>query len=261
MKEKYLYLVCSLGVIIVLAIAGCVAPPTETPTGPVDLYDPNQFATNNGSSSGSSFVSEVTLSDYAASTTTPQPQGYTTFLSTTRIPSDITCRIHQKSMFGYNASAFVFNLRNPPMYINYTVVPTNVTVNKVFTDTNTKETKTWTYSDYSPQSWFEITVRSNATKEIYLQDGFGTRKGYSTYLSRTLKILKQDDLLVEFRGNDIRASVSVWVKPLGNFEESRLSEFTECAYMDERRDTIATPVPTTIEGAIYTWEPENRENR
>jgi hypothetical protein len=31
--------------------------------------------------------------------------------------------------------------------------------------------------------------------------------------------------------------------------------------MDERRDTIATPVPTTIEGAIYTWEPENQENR
>jgi hypothetical protein len=104
-------------------------------------------------------------------------------------------------------------------------------------------------------------VVSKVHAEIYLQDGFGVRKGYSTYLSRTLKILKQDDLLVEFRGNDIRASVSVWVKPLGNFEESRLSEFTECAYMDERRDTIATPVPTTIEGAIYTWEPENQENR
>lgn len=257
MKEKCLYLVCSLGIILVLATAGCVAPPTETPATPVDLYNPNQFATNN-SSATSSFVSEVTLTD---SHSTTQPVGYTTFLSTTRIPSDITCRIYQKSMYGYNASAFIFNLKNPPMYINYTVVPTNVTVNRVFTDTNTKKTTTLTYSDYSPQSWFEVTVRSNTTKEIYLQEGFGERKGYSTYLTRTLKILKQDDLLVEFRGNDIKASASVWVKPLGNFEESRLSEFTECAYMDERRDTLVTPIPTTIEGAIYTWTPENQENR
>jgi len=259
MKEKYLSLVCLLGIILVLVIAGCVAPPTETPAAPVDLYNPNQFAANNGSGTTSSFVSEVTPSDFAPSAT--NPVGYTTFLPTTRIPSDITCRIYQKSIQGYNASAFVFNLRNPPMYINYTVVPTNVTVNRVFTDTNTKETKTLTYSDYSPQSWFEVTVRSNRTQEIYLQEGFGARKGYSAYLTRTLKILKQDDLLVEFRGNEIKASASVWVKPLGNFEESRLSEFTECAYMDDRRDTIATAIPTTIEGAIYTWTPENQEHR
>jgi hypothetical protein len=256
MKERYLHLVFSLAMILLLAIAGCIAPPTENSTA---------LGLNNAKGSAANvtgtpvYVSEVTLADYTPPGTTSS--GYSEFLTATPIPADITCRIHQKSMFGYNASAFVFNLRNPPMYINYTVVPTNVTVNKVFTDTNTKETKTWTYSDYSPQSWFEITVRSNTTKEIYLQDGFGTRKGYSTYLARTLKILKQDDLLVELRGNDIKATASVWVKPLGNFEESRLAEFTECAYMDERRDTIATPVPTTIEGAIYTWEPENQEHR
>jgi hypothetical protein len=256
MKEKYPYLIYLLAIILLLAIAGCVAPPTETPTKPVYTYDPNQFATNNSSTS-SSFVSEVTLSDYYAKPTT-KPLGYTTFLPTTQIPADITCRIHGIDLFGYNGTAFTFDLKNPPMYINYTVIPTNVTVNKVYTDTNTKNTVTATFSDYSPQSWFEVTVRKNVTKEIILQDGFGEQKGYNTYLSHTIKILNSGDLLVEFRGNDIRASANIWVKPTGNFDESRLSEFTDCTYFDSHRDTLVTPIPTTISGAIYTWTPENQ---
>jgi hypothetical protein len=255
MKERYLILVYSLVIILLLAIAGCVEPPKETPSTPVDLYNPNQFAANNGSSS-SSFVTEVSIAGYA----TKPPSGYTTLLPTTQIPADITCSIYSKSAaYAYNGSAFTFNLKNPPMYINYSVVPTNVTVNKVYTSRFTdRKTETLTYSDYSPYSWFEITVRNNATKEIYLQDGFGEAKGYTTYLKRTLKVLKSGDLLVELRGNDIKASATIWVKPIGNFEESRLSEFTNCMYWDSSRDTIATPVPTTIEGVIYTWTPENQ---
>jgi hypothetical protein len=220
MKEKYPYLVSSLAVILVLAIAGCFAP------------------------------------------TTSESLEYPTLLAKTPIPPDMTCSIYSKSAtYAYNGFAFTFNQKNPPMFINYTVIPKNVTVNKVFTDTNTKETKTWTYSDYSPSSWFEVTVRDNTTKDIILQDGFGGAKGYSTYLSRTLKVLKNGDLLVEFRGNDIQASATIWVKPHGNFDESRLSEFTNCMYWEGHRDTLATATPTTIEGAIYTWTPENQERR
>lgn len=255
MKDKYRYLVYSLAVIFLLAVAGCVAPPKESPVTPVDLYNPNQTNTT----TTPAYVSEVTIADYAPATTTPL--GYTTFLPTTRIPSDITCRIYTKSAaYGYNGSAFTFDLKNPPMYINYTVIPTNVTVNRSY-QSNTagnKRFETLTYSDYSPQSWFEVIVRSNGTKEIYLQDGFGRGKGYSEYLTRTLKVLKRDNMLVEFRGNNIKASASIWVKPTGNFEESRLSEFTDCMYWDEHRDTIPTPVPTTIAGVIYTWTPENQ---
>jgi len=257
MKEKYLYLVYSLVIILLLVIAGCIAPPAETPSKPVDLYNPNQFATNN-SGTTSSYVTEVPLSDYTPFTT--NSSGYTTFLPTTQIPADITCPIHSINLFGYNGTAFIFDLKNPSMYINYTVVPTNVTVNKVYTDSFTKKTVTLTYSDYSPNSWFEVTVRDNATKEIILQDGFGETRGYTTYLTRTLKILKTGDILVEFRGNDIKASAIIWVKPIGNFDESRLSEFnnSSCMYWEGHRDTIVTPVPTTIEGAIYTWTPENQ---
>jgi len=260
MNEKSLYLVCSLAIVLLLAIAGCVAPPTETPVTPVDQYNPNQFATNTSNTvSSSSYVTEVALSDYAPSTTTSS--GYTTFLPTTRIPADITCRIHNINLVGYNGTAFTFDLKNPPMYINYTVIPTNITVNKVYTDRQTKKTTTATFSDYSPSSWFEVTVKDNATKEIILQDGFGENKGYTTYLSRTLKVLKNGDLLVEFRGSDIKASAVIWVKPTGNFEESRFSEFTDCTYWDSHRDTIPIASPTTIEGAIYTWTPENQINQ
>ena len=94
---------------------------------------------------------------------------------------------------------------------------------------------------------------------IFPSNGFGPNKGYTTYLTRTLKILKTGDVLVEFRGNDIDASASIWVKPIGNFDESRLSEFTDCTYWDSHRDTIATQVPTTIEGVIYTWTIENQQ--
>lgn len=177
----------------------------------------------------------------------------------TPLPPDITCSIYSKTTaYAYNGSAFTFSQKNPPMFINYTLIPKNVTVNKVYTDTNTDKTMTRTYSDYSTSSWFEVTVRDNATKEIVFQDGFGGSKGYSAYTSRTLKILKSGDLIVEFRGNDIRASTTIWVKPLGNFDESRQAEFTSCMYWEGNRDSLAVATATTVEGGIYTWTPENK---
>jgi hypothetical protein len=256
MKERYLYLVYSLVIILFLVIADCIAPPMETPTTPVNLHNPNQFAANT-SSTKLPYVTEVTLSDYTLSTTTVS--GYTQFLPTTQIPADMTCSIYSIKVFGYNGTGFIFDLKNPPMYISYTVVPTNVTVNKVYTDRQTKKTVTETFSDYSPTSWFEVTVRDNRTREIILQDGFGEPKGYSTYLTRTLSVLKTGEILVELQGNNIKASATIWVKPTGNFDESRLSEFTNCMYWEGHRDTIVTPKPTTIAGVIYTWTPENQK--
>ena len=257
MTERFPCLVCFLMLILVLAGSGCVAPPTENASTPIDLYDPNQFATNTTNpSSASAFVTEIPL-EFTAQTTAPS--GYTTFLPTTQIPSDITCRIYSLNMTGVNGSAFLFNLKNAPMYISYTVVPTNVTVTKVYTENvlDKKETKTYIFSDYSPQSWFEITVRNNATKEVILQDGFGELKGYPAYLTRTIKVMKNEDLQVEFRNNNIKSEISIWVKPIGNFEESRFSEFTDCAYLDPNRASLVTLKQTTLPGVIYTWTPEN----
>lgn len=190
----------------------------------------------------------------------PPVDGYETAAPTLRtpIPEDITCSIFSKTAaYAYNGSSFSFTQKNPPMFINYTVIPKNVTVNRAYTDPNTDKTKTLTYSDYSTSSWFEVTVRNKATGEVVLQDGFGASKGYPLYLSRTLKVLKSGDFEIVFNGNDIRAAVNVWIKPHGNVEESRVMEFTSCAYMEGQRDTLVTEKQTTIKGVVYTWTPEN----
>lgn len=221
MTVKYSYLVYSLAIILVVAAAGCLKPPSDDNVTPPTVATPR-----------------------------------------TPIPEDVTCSIFTKTaVYAYNGSSFSFTQKNPPMFINYTVIPKNVTVNRVFTDPNTKQTKTLTYSDYSQSSWFEVTVTNKVTGEVILKDGFGAGRGYPTYLSRTLKVLRNGDFEIKFNGNDITATVNVWIKPHGNVEESRIMEFTSCAYMEGQRDTLATAKTTTIEGAIYTWTPENQETK
>lgn len=221
MTGKYWCLVYSLAIILIVAAAGCLKPPTD------EDYVPTAVPT-----------------------------------ARTPIPEDITCSIFSKTApYAYNGTSFAFTQKNPPMFINYTVVPKNVTVNRVYTDANTDKTKTLTYSDYSQTSWFEVTVTNKANGEVILKDGFGGGKGYPTYLSRTLKVLKNGDFDIRFNGNDITATVNVWIKPHGNVEESRVMEFTSCAYMEGQRDTLATAKTTTIEGIILTWTPENQETK
>ena len=246
MKGISFCLATALAIILVLIATGCVAPPTEKSLGSIGSSGngPGTAATTGPHA----YVTEETVSDFARCTTAPL--GYSTFAATTRIPEDITCRIYTKTAwYGYNGSAFSFDLLNPPLYIQYVVKPTNVTVTKVFTErTGTRKEKTITYSDYSPNSWFEITVSNKTSGKVYLKDGFGEGKGYSTYLNRTLKIINRDTMYVELRGNDIQATATIWVKPVGNFNESLIPTFTVCAYLDQKRDTIATAKPTTIAG-------------
>ena len=94
------------------------------------------------------------------------------------------------------------------------------------------ETETLTYSDYAPYSWFEITVRNKNTGEVYLQDGFGREKGYGIIPNATLKVLKRDDMLIEFHGNNITATSSIWVKPVGNVDNPENNTYAECKYWE-----------------------------
>ncbi|HZK30172.1 MAG TPA: hypothetical protein VFC43_02910, partial [Methanoregula sp.] len=102
---------------------------------------------------------------------------------------------------------------------------------------------------YSPVSWFEVTVRNKTSGEIYLRDGFGTGKGYTEYLNRTLKVLKRDDMQIEFAGNNITATAMVWVKPESNIDDtSKFNLSTDCAYIDPNpRDflVVSTTKPST----------------
>jgi hypothetical protein len=248
------YLICAAAVIAMLIAAGCVAPPTETSTGAMSTYNAAETPTETPTSSG--YVTEVTAfvttqnPDSAGSSTS----GYHTFVTPTPLPGDKTCRIYTKTQaFSYNGTAFSFNLKNPPMYINYTVVPENITVNKATEYRYEKKGDvTYKFSTYDPQSYLEITVRNKTSGEIYLQDGFGSQ--YTTYLTRNLKVLKTDDLLIEIKGNKISGTINFWVKPDGNFENADNMTFDACTYWGgSSRDSTAVALVTAT--TTESWTP------
>jgi hypothetical protein len=248
MKEKFGRIICCLAIILVVAATGCVAPPkdnkTSSSTG--NFFNPGQTNPDVSATPTPNFVTEVT-----PVVTGTSGSGYRTVPPTTQLPGDTYCRIYTspKDTYEYNTTAITFNLQSPPMYINYTVKPSNVTGKKVIDSKITGEgQKVITYDTYSPVSWFEVTVRSKSTGEIYLQDGFGTGKGYNQYINRTLKVLKRDNMQIEFKRNNITATAMVWVKPAGNFNDTtQFNMTTDCAYFDPNpRDfvqvgTTATP--------------------
>ena len=248
MKEKLARIICCLTIILVVAATGCVAPPkdnkTSSSTG--NFFNPGQTNPDVSATPTPNFVTEVT-----PFVTGTSGSGYRTIPPTTQLPGDKYCRIYTspKDTYEYNTTAITFDLQSPPMYINYTVKPSNVTGKKVIDSKITGEgQKIITYDTYSPVSWFEVTVRSKSTGEIYLQDGFGTGKGYTAYINRTLKVLKRDNMQIEFKRNNITATAMVWVKPAGNVNDTtQFNMTTDCAYFDPNpRDfvqvgTTATP--------------------
>lgn len=243
-------------VIAAIVVTGCIAPPLES----TDLVN----GTSTTGTSTKQVTSPVTTStlQYVTLVTpyvteqTASVSGspiYHTFAPPTPLPEERSCRIYTTTqVFMHNGSAFSFNLKNPPMYINYTAHPSNITGYDVYTSRyGSHASKAVPYNRYDPLSYLEITVRSKDTGEIYLQDGFGT--GYSTYLNRVLKVLKRDDLLIELKGNEMNATINFWVKPAGNFDNPDNLTFDKCTYWEViPRDNLAmalingTPTPTWV---------------
>jgi hypothetical protein len=250
MKEKIVHIICCITIILVVAASGCVAPPKDNKSSTTgNFFNPGQTNPVASATAAPNYVTEVTPFVTATSVS-----GYHTIPTTTQLPEDKYCRIFTspKNTYEYNTTAIMFDLRSPPMYINYTVKPSNVTGKKVIDSKITGEgQKVITYDTYSPVSWFEVTVRSKSTGEIYLQDGFGIGKGYTEYINRTLKVLKRDNMQIEFKRNNITATAMVWVKPAGNLNDTtQFNMTTDCAYFDPNpRDfvqvgTTATPQVT-----------------
>ncbi|PKG31679.1 MAG: hypothetical protein CW742_12130, partial [Methanoregula sp.] len=108
-----------------------MAPPQES-TGPVDLYDPNQFKTETTGGSGTSrFVTEATPFVVEAAET----KGFSVIATQTRPPEDAACLINLINVdwkHQPNKTAFAFDLLNPPMYMNYSITkPLNITETKL----------------------------------------------------------------------------------------------------------------------------------
>jgi hypothetical protein len=230
MKKLTAPLICALGILLVVLCSGCVAPPEEKPVKPVDLYDPNQFP--QGTPTGPGYVTEATPFE----TRVPQTQGYHTLLPTTAIPEDQVCVIwfsgSLNMTFEANKTAKSFDLKNPPLYINFTITkPFNVTGERTtsskYTENRPETTK---YSYYSPYSYLEITVRDRTTGTIYTQDGFG--KTYGTALNKTIQVMKPGDLLIEIAGNNVTPAIGIWAKPFGNLNDPINLSTMECNTQD-----------------------------
>jgi len=247
----------ALGIVVMLLFSGCVTP--------------TKVATSSSASS-TYYVTETT-----SATTTVSPPSYVTsatpfgtsnaagmngssgssnpYATPTPIPSDLSCLIYQNTQyFSYNTTAVAFDLKTPPMYITYSVIPFNITVVKyVKSGYGSNNWVTLQYSDYAPYSWFEITVRDKASGKIYLQDGFGQAQGMRIYTNATLgPVLNSGDLLVEMTGKNITATTGIWVKPQGNIEDSQNQTFSQCKYWTSPpQNYLAVPSPT----ATPTWVP------
>jgi hypothetical protein len=249
MKQFVIRIACCLSIILIVVASGCITPPKENATTSKTGSNTGGNPLNPGTTATPPYVTEV--SPFVTITPT---SGYRT-VPPTPAQQDNYCRIYQMTnTFAYNKTAVAFNLQYPPMYINYTVIPSNVTYYTSYTSKITGEgDKIILIDKYSPISWFEVTVRSKVTPDkIYLQDGFGKARGYNEYLNRTLKIVNRDDMQIEFYGNNITATASVWVKPEGNFNDTtQFNRTTDCAYfVANPRDSLgaltatATPTPT-----------------
>ena len=248
------------GIILMLLVAGCVTPPKGTTT---SSASGNYYATETNAQetpTSPSYVNAAT--PFVTSTSGVQAasgSGSNPYATPTPISADLSCLIYQNTQFfSSNTTAISFDLKNPPMYITYSVVPFNITVDKYV---NSKQSAGWVtlqYSDYAPYSWFEITVRDNETGNVYLDNGFGPYRAanpLSIYTNATLgPILNSGDLHIEMTGNDITATTGIWVKPVGNIDDPQNQTFPECQYWGVHPQNYLEYSTTT---ATPTWTPVN----
>jgi len=269
MTKKIPYLVLVAGIVTMILVAGCVTPPksssassgsgsyyttpptpVETPTTPSFVQAATPFTT--------STPEEVQTTAIANPYATPTPN-----------PADLSCLIYENTSyftFTNNTNAISFDLKNPPMYINYTVIPFNVTVTKYLPESGqgSNQPITLQYSDFAPYSWYEITVRDSTTGAIYLDNGFGPYKSshpLSVYTTATLgPILNSGNLHIEMTGQNITATVGIWVKPEGNIDDPQNQTFPECRFWGSQPQNYlvyATTTPTPTWTAVNVQTPNN----
>jgi len=222
MKEGILRFFTVLVILVVIITsAACVAPPKAGTTA---------GSKGSGSQSGSgSSVSETPTTPLYVTMVTPYgatPQKTAAPVPTTAPPEEWVHIYSIDQNFTFTQPiAMAYDLKNPPMVINYSLIPVNVTRNQTIFHhygTNEETSEIIKYEIYDPLAYFEVTVRDKNTGSILVQDGFGNSNGkmYSAETNKTLKVLNQGDVLVELSGNWINANVTVQVKKAGNFDNS-----------------------------------------
>ena len=250
-----------LGVVILLLVAGCVTPPANSAWSSSGGSSAAATTTEATPSSGLSYVTAATPFVTQGAAAQGSGSGYANpYATPTPIPTDLSCLIYQNTQyFSYNSTAVSFDLKNPPMYITYSVVPFNITVTKyVKSGVGSNQWETLQYSDFAPYSWFQVSVLDKSTGTIYYQNGFGKAPGISNlsvYENATIgPVLNSGNLLVQMTGNNITATTGIWVKPVGNFDDPQNQSFTQCQYWNGQPQNYLV-VPTTT--ATPTWTAVN----
>lgn len=202
-------------VLIILCIAAILAAGCTSQTAPVAPLAPTPTPTH--------IITTTSSQSYVVETTpfmTPtQVQLHPITTPTTQPPEDIVCLIsHKEQAFTYNKDATSFNLINPPMYINYTILDTQKG------------------PDGKYASYYTITISDKKTGVIYNQVGLGKNTHEGGYFnfgfggSDIIKIMKTGDLQIETEGKDITITTNIWVKPAGNLDGSFDINSTKCIH-------------------------------
>jgi len=115
-----------------------------------------------------------------------------------------------------NMPSVSFPLVNPPLIIDYTVFPVNITDVKYIeyklgsTSFHGNINITRVYED----SWFQITVRDKDTSEIVFDEGYG--KTHAMKSPNRLEVQKNGNYIFEFSGDFAKVTLTVKVKKEGN---------------------------------------------
>jgi hypothetical protein len=231
MRALLCYLILGIILIFSVSLSGCIAPPAEKPVIPAGTYDTDQPASAETATPTptpiTGFVTietpYVTLEPVSAQGTL-NPAPYATLSPVTPIPEDyVLIYSINNQPFAYNKTAVSFDLKNPPLLIDFDVSAGNITGERTYTGRSGSEhgTDLLVKTDYlDPDAWFEVTVREKSSGTIVLQDGFGQSKQYGTEHPRHLKVLTSGNYLVEFGGNKLTANLNLSVKREGNINQS-----------------------------------------
>jgi hypothetical protein len=115
-----------------------------------------------------------------------------------------------------NMPSVSFPLVNPPLIIDYTVYPLNITDIKYieYKLGSTPFNGTINITRPYEESWFQITVRDKDTDETVIDEGFG--KTHAMISSNRLELQKSGNYIFEFSGDFVKVTLAMKVEKEGN---------------------------------------------
>jgi hypothetical protein len=117
-----------------------------------------------------------------------------------------------------NIPYILYDLVNPPLVIDYSVTPLNVTeVKKLdYKIMATEHHENVSINRPYESSWFSVIVRDNVTGSVVMEDGYG--KTYTQEPAKQLVVYKGGNYRFEFSGGSAIVNLTMKVKKEGNIE-------------------------------------------